>query len=510
MGLLHPSEGARDRATAIPGPGRVGPYRLESELGAGGMSDVYRAVDERLDRPVAVKYIQPPFARDRFRREAKVIAQLSHPAIVQVFDVIEDEAGGWIVMELVEGRQLSRLIADGPLDLALALQIFVDLADALTEAHAKDILHRDIKADNVMVTPAGRGKLLDFGLARWIELDPEKNLTLDGQIIGTPHAMSPEQAMSLELDHRSDLFSFGALLYEATTGIRPFHGAGIVGTLKKVCVEQQRPAHELNPSVPEELSSMIDRMLEKEPARRPDNAGAVARALRRLPRSGVLDRRTRARGATDAAPASSEASLPAARSAPSGERRTITILHCELASASSPSGSLDPEELFEARPELQRIAARAAARFEGEVGEYLDQGLRLFFGYPRAHGDDARRAVYAAREIVAGVEGLFGSANKDLGIRVGIHTGPALVAASSRTDGLALGAPLALGETGNLAAAVQRLASPGEILLSVVTHEIVEAFFQSEARPASLVHGFSEPIETYRWLGEASSSQRSV
>ncbi len=289
MSSVQRSEGDRHRGAAVPGPGHVGPYRLESAIGAGGMGDVYRGFDERLDRAVAVKHLPAPFAGERFRREAKAIARLSHPAIVQVFDVIEDDSGGWIVMELVKGRQLSSLIADGPLELAAALPIFADLAEALAEAHGKSILHRDLKTENVMVTAAGRAKLLDFGLARWLEKEQDQNqkLTLDGQIIGTPYAMSPEQAMSLDLDHRSDLFSLGTLFYETLTGTRPFQGPGIVGTIRRVCADVQHPAHELNPGIPRQLSRLIDHLLEKEPAQRPRDAGVVTRAIRDLADAGV-------------------------------------------------------------------------------------------------------------------------------------------------------------------------------------------------------------------------------
>ncbi len=463
------------------------------------MGDVYRAVDVRFGRPVAIKHLPQPFAGERFRREAEAIARLSHPAIVQVFDVTEDESGGWIVMELVEGRQLSVLIADGPPDLVAALPVFEDLAEALAEAHAKGILHRDLKTDNVMVTPAGRAKLLDFGLARW--LDPEDHkLTLDGQIIGTPHAMSPEQAMSLDLDHRSDLFSLGTLFYETLTGVRPFHGAGIVETIRKVCVERQRPVHELNPGVPRELSVLVDRLLEKESENRPRNAGETAREIRRLAQPGNGESRL-------SAPRSVPETGRSVDPAPSSERRTITVAYCELACSGPRSGALDPEELLAVRPELQRIAARATTRFEGEIGESLDQGLRLFFGHPRTHRDDARRAVYAAREIVAGFEGLVGAAGEglvaesgaELGIRVGIHTGSVAIPGA---NGRAAARTLAVGETGNLAAVLQGLASPGEILLSAATRKVVDPFFITEAKPPKRVPGFTEPIESYRWVQE--------
>ena len=249
------------------------------------MGDVYRGVDERLNRPVAIKYLQPPFDRERFRLEARTIARLDHPAIVQVFDVVEDQAGGWIVMELVEGELLSGKIVGGALGLNAALPIFEDLAGAIAEAHEKGILHRDLKTENVMVTPEGRAKLLDFGLARWLE-PSDLEVTLDGQIVGTPHAMSPEQAMALDLDHRSDLFSLGTLFYEALTGERLFRGTGMVDTIRKVCVERQRPACELNPRIPRQLSLLVDRMLEKESELRPRNAGVVLLAIQRLILSG--------------------------------------------------------------------------------------------------------------------------------------------------------------------------------------------------------------------------------
>ncbi len=347
MDSLQPSEGRRNSGDPVPGSGRVGPYRLEGEIGAGGMGDVYRAIDERLGRAVAIKCLQEPFARERFRREAQAIARLSHPAIVRVFDLIEDDTGGWIVMELVEGRQLSSLIADDPLDLEAALPIFADLAEALVEAHGKGILHRDLKTENVMVTPAGRAKLLDFGLARWLEQDHK--VTLDGQIIGTPHAMSPEQAMSLDLDHRSDLFSLGTLFYEALTGNRPFCGSGIVDTIRKICVEPHRPCHELSQGIPRQLSELIDRMLEKEPERRPRTANVVARAIHRLAGSKRAEPEL---GATRAMPPAPRAGRSEPRLAPSGERRTITVVHCQLVSFNSRLAALDPEEVLEVCSEL--------------------------------------------------------------------------------------------------------------------------------------------------------------
>ena len=503
MESLQPPDATRKKDDPVLGSGRIGPYRLEGEIGTGGMGDVYRAIDEQLGRAVAIKHIPAPFARERFQREAKAIARLSHPAIVQVFDAIENDAGGWLVMELIEGQQLSSLTADGPLDLEAALPIVSDLTEALIEAHGKGILHRDLKTENVMVTPAGRAKLLDFGLARWIEPEQNLNLTLEGQIIGTPHAMSPEQAMSLDLDHRSDLFSLGTLIYEVTTGERPFRGSGFVDTIRKICVEEQRPALELNPRIPPELSRLIDRMLEKDSKHRPENATEIAEELQRLTRPDIAEP---CLSATRIRPPAPETG-PIPQSAISNARRTLTIVHCELATSDARSGALDPEALLEVRPELQRIAARAVARFEGDIGEILDRGLRLYFAHPRAHDDTAKRAVYAAREIVTGVHGLGARVGQDLGLRIGIHTGPVAVATDPESSGHASGTPP--GEISNLAATLQGLATSGEILISAATHGIVGSFFDTEARPPARIPGFSELVESYRWLGEAASKNQS-
>jgi len=268
-------------------PERIGPYRLEEPLGAGGMGEVFRAYDERLERRVAVKVIRPaaaadPLLRERFRREARAVARLSHPSIVQIHDILEWEGGLAIVMELVQGSTLSELLRGGPLAVPRALQIGREVAEALGEAHAAGILHRDLKAENVLVTPTGHAKVLDFGLAKSLEpgeAGEESALSKVGFVLGTCRAMSPEQASGFELDPRSDLFSLGVLLYEALTGESPFLWRTPVETLTRVCTLRQPPAREKNPEVPEALSGFVDRLLEKDPDRRPASAREAADVL---------------------------------------------------------------------------------------------------------------------------------------------------------------------------------------------------------------------------------------
>ncbi len=264
---------------------KIGPYTLEKRLGAGGMGEVYQAYDQRLDRRVAVKLIRPehtesPTARERLRREARAAAGLSHPSIVQVHDIVETDDSDAIVMELIEGEPLSARITRGPLSVDEAVRIGHEIAEGLAAAHAKGLIHRDLKPENVMITTAGKAKILDFGLAK--RLEGEASLTQDQRVLGTFRSMSPEQAQGLPLDARSDLFSFGLLLYEMLSGKSPFEGISTLETLTRICTHRQAPLRGGDRAIPAPLSDLVDQLLEKEPALRPWNAREVGKALEAL------------------------------------------------------------------------------------------------------------------------------------------------------------------------------------------------------------------------------------
>lgn len=263
-------------------PARIGNYRLEDQIGMGGMGEVYRAWDEDLERPVAVKLIrqdrEPNLkGQRRFRREALTVARLRHRAIVQIHQRLDWDGGDAIVMELIEGQTLGERLRQGSLDLGDARRILTDVAAGLAYAHGENVVHRDLKSDNVMVTPEGHAKILDFGLAR--SLRPETTGSLPGHVVGTLHCMSPEQASGLPVDHRSDLFSLGVLSYEALTGRTPFKGENAAETLARVCRYHPTPVRELRPEVDEALGELVQKLLEKDPERRPPNAAAVLEAL---------------------------------------------------------------------------------------------------------------------------------------------------------------------------------------------------------------------------------------
>jgi len=272
----------------------LGPYRLVERLAAGGMGEVWRAWDGRLKRPVAVKHVLPhildqPGARERFRREAEAGARLTHSAVVQIYDLVESPEGDWLVMELVAGKTLRELLSAGPLDLRSAVRWGGEIAGGLAAAHAQGILHRDLKAGNVMITAQGHAKVLDFGIARALsppgtgqETGQEMTLSQTGTVLGTSYAMSPEQALGLPLDPRSDLFSLGSLLYEMLTGEAPFRASSEAATLARVCSFRPPPARRLRAEIPAEISALVERLLEKEPNARPRDAGEVAARLEEL------------------------------------------------------------------------------------------------------------------------------------------------------------------------------------------------------------------------------------
>jgi serine/threonine-protein kinase len=251
------------------------------------MGEVFLAHDPRLDRQVAIKRIRAEAGADaarraRFLREARVTASLSHPAIVQVFDLIDEAGTDHIVMEYVAGITLHRLLEQGPLPVSEGLPIALALAEGLARAHRHGVVHRDLKAENVLLTIDGEPKIADFGIARRLPGAGDETLTGDGAVLGTYRVMSPEQARGEPTDARSDLFAFGVLLYEIFTGRSPFLAENGLATMQRVLHHRPPTASEVEPEIPAALAELIDHLLEKEPVLRPRNAEEVAERLRAL------------------------------------------------------------------------------------------------------------------------------------------------------------------------------------------------------------------------------------
>jgi tetratricopeptide (TPR) repeat protein len=270
---------------------RVGPYEIVSAIGAGGMGEVYLAVDSRLDRRVAVKglpahLLADPVARERLRREALSSAALDHPFICKVFELVEEPGATFIVMEYVDGETLHQRLSAGPLPLADGLRVAGEMADALEAAHAQRIVHRDLKPGNVMLTQQGRVKVMDFGLARQaaggaVETMPAASgrapLTEHGMRVGTPDYMSPEQALGEDLDERSDLFSFGIVVCEMLTGSHPFRRTNSVSTLSAIV--REAPAFESSAALPPAVVVILRKLLAKAPGDRYQSISDVRRDL---------------------------------------------------------------------------------------------------------------------------------------------------------------------------------------------------------------------------------------
>jgi serine/threonine-protein kinase len=262
---------------------QYGRYRIVKELGKGNMGVVYQAHDPQIDRPVALKVLRPDRVVSeafvtRFMKEARAIGRLSHPNIVTVYDVGEDNNAIYIAMEFLQGEPFNEVIRSGRLTVPQSIAIGKQMAEALDYAHGKGIVHRDIKPSNMILSAENQAKLTDFGIAR-IEDPAASAQTQVGEILGTPIYMSPEQVMGQAADGRADLYSLGVILYEMTTGRRPFTGNSIAAIFRAITQDTAEPPSAINPFVPQKLSDLIMKCLAKTPQERFQSGRELAAAL---------------------------------------------------------------------------------------------------------------------------------------------------------------------------------------------------------------------------------------
>ena len=362
---------------------RLGHYHVTALIGEGGMGQVYRAHDPSLDRDIAIKVLPVELAANpvtvrRFRLEAKAVAALNHPNVVTIHAVEELDGVHFLTMELIDGVSLGKLIAEAPLSVDRFFGVFVPLADALAAAHGRGITHRDLKPANVMVTDEGRVKVLDFGLAKFV--DPQGGLDVTrtapmtgaGVIVGTFPYMSPEQVEGKPVDHRSDLFSLGVVMYEASTGRRPFQGGSGPALMSAILRDVPPSASKLRPNLPSSLAHLIDTCLEKSPGERCQSAADLLSDLRAAKAEHESGATRLARPVPEGTPDKSIAVLPFANLSPDAENEF-------LADGIS-------EEIINALSQIEglRVAARGSTfSFKGkhvdprDVGQKLDVGTVL-------------------------------------------------------------------------------------------------------------------------------------
>ncbi|MBN1347844.1 protein kinase [candidate division KSB1 bacterium] len=272
-------------------------YEILEQIGKGGMGVVYKARDTRLERIVAIKALrqdalQDDEARIRFKREAIAASALNHPNITTIYQIEEIENALFIVMEYVEGQTLGDRLDDGPLELKAGLEIAIEAAEGIAEAHQHQIIHRDIKPDNILLSSQGHAKVMDFGLAKELE---KTSVTPDGFSMGTVDYMSPEQAQSIKVDARSDIFSFGTLLYELFTCDVPFKGEHDLAVLYAIVNEDPIPPQKVNPQLPVRLAKLIMRALEKKPEHRFQSMTQIIHELRSIRKQSLQIRKRESR-----------------------------------------------------------------------------------------------------------------------------------------------------------------------------------------------------------------------
>ncbi len=494
---------------------RLGPYQILSRIGSGGMGEVYRARDPKLRRDVAVKVLPTPVARNReyqarFEREALAVAALSHPNILSIFDFGVQGGISYAVTELLEGETLRARLAAGPIPQGQALSYALQIARGIAAAHEKGVVHRDLKPDNLFVLPDGHIKILDFGLAKRSGSDAgavTPDLTEPGTIMGTAGYMSPEQVRGYSVDHRSDIFAFGTILYELLAGRKAFRKETPADTMAAILHQEPADLSESGRSISPALDRIVRRCLEKAPQKRFQTAREIVVAIEQASfpdaESVVQSGPPRSGGGASSVIAIRPTPTPSSRrGAPEAERRQVTVLvcGCEVFESEAYLERLDAEDQARVLRGFQQACDRAARRFEGTVVQCDEHGLLLCFGYPVAFEDGARRAAHTAVALLAEMESLAGQLRGtdglELGPWVGVHTGPAVVGGGP--------GPMSLvGEARNVAVRLKDVAVVGGIVCSGATHRLIRSRFDCTRAGEQRIKGLAQPIEIYRVQGVA-------
>jgi TOMM system kinase/cyclase fusion protein len=511
---------------------RLGNFTLEEPLGVGGMGVVYRAQQHigPTRRPVAVKLIHPTLlltARDetltRFLAEMHTLVMLQHENIARIYDggIFEDprthEQIPYLAMELVRGGvPITTYARDYALSWQERLALFVRVCHAVRYAHEHRVVHRDLKPANVLVDSEGHPVVIDFGLAQACDaVLPGAHLAASG----TPAYMSPEQVSDAlgAVTDKSDVYALGLMLYELLTEQHPYvlpRDGAVVQWLQVILETTPPPLRQSNAAYAGELEAIMAAALAKRPTDRISVAvlrSRLERYLQTLP-SARDNSLHETHTAQQSETGTSSAPLARRPDIPEAERRQLTVLVCRLVGVPGRGAPLDPEELLEVVPDYQAMCAEVVRRFEGHIAQYQGDRLVVYFGYPQAHEDDARRAVHTGLGMVVGMAVGMAEINQSLkrdrgvrlAVRVGIHTGVVVVGARGQDEH----AQPALGETPTIAAQVQGLAAPGTVVISLATWQLVEGYFVSQVLGSHILEETAEPLMVYQVRGEGEAQSR--
>jgi serine/threonine protein kinase len=444
-----PSGHENEHETVILGPVErewIGPYHVEGRIGAGGMGEVYRARDPRLERDVAIKvlpaaHMKDPESRLRLLKEARAASALNHPNIITVFDIGSDRGMDYLVMEYVKGNTFDSVIAGGPLSLSDLIRYGTAVASPLAAAHAIGIVHRDIKPANIMIAADGQVKILDFGLAKFQPPTSDSQATVQmstpGVVMGTISYMSPEQAHGQALDGRSDIFSLGVVLYEAATGMLPFKGSSSMAILQAVVSEDPPRPSSLNPSLPARFDRVIARALAKNKLERFETADQLSEALRDINQSGDLP-------AAPSAPPSAEPREGAER---------VDVLYLDIVKSTRNTTDVQHQMNRQLNEIIQKTSDFQRANQRGELIS-LPSGDGMALVFTQSPEAPLRAAIEIAREL---------KMQTQFRVRMGIHCGVVIRGPDVN------GRPNFSGDGINLAQRVMACGSGNHILLSSIS-----------------------------------------
>ncbi len=506
----------------VPAPAAFGRYQVRNALGAGGFGAVYLGHDTQLDRLVAIKVLRggpdvPQVKAEQFLQEARRLAQLSHPGVVAVHDVGLDGGQVYIVSDFLDGPDLGRWLGVNRPAWPEAVRIAAAVADALAHAHARLIIHRDIKSANIILTPNRGPVLVDFGLG----LDEAgAGGTQLGVVSGTPAYMAPEQVAGAahRIDGRTDIYSLGVVLYEMLCGRLPFRASSIGELLRQVRDDEPQPLRQLAQEIPPELERICLKAMAKRLQDRCTTAADFAEALRSVVGQSSAGSTTLPpfRPFLDSAPTgdwssarpnpshqSATTSASSTRRAREAERRQVTVLvcGCDIFESEAYLENRDAEDQSEVLSAFQRACEQAIGPFGGTVVQCNEQGLFACFGYPVAHEDAAGRAARAGFGILEEMKALGAELLREHGLKlnpwVGIHTGLAVV--ETGEDAVSL-----VGEARNVAVRLENVAEAGQIVITVATHRLIRDHFDCAGLGSRKVKGVSQPVELFllQGLGE--------